>query len=798
MFKSYVRVAFRVFGRNRLITFINVFGLGLAMTVGMMIMIRLQEALSYDNFHPHPEDIFRIISTYHKKSGETWRMATTPLPLRQPIADNFKDIQAVVNIYPAFGGKIKADDREFYVNGAFTESSFFDVFGFTLLSGNPSTALQEPNSVILSRSAAKKYFGNEDPLGKLLTLQTGENFVVTGILNEPPSKTHLAFDAFASWPSVQQMESQKTLAAKSSDWFALNAAYTFVRIVPKGSKNSIDIQLNSLATSLNSNNTEGSVAFIAQEFNKISPSGEGLGNEMYAVSPWGKIIAEITIAIIILLAACFNYTNLTVARALSRAKEVGIRKIAGAGRIHVFVQYLIEAILLSLLALCLAWICLSFIIRYAPFNDEYEFIPSSFKYNLPFVMYTIAFGLFAGVMAGIAPAWMLSAFTPLRVMKKLTTAKIMGRVSIQKALIVFQYSLSLFILIFLITFYRQFSFMAKVERGFAKDNIMVVPLNGLKADHAIREINNISGVRSTGAMSAEIAKRFGGMTMHAWTHDPQQALELQYYYADPAFIATLQLKILAGSNFTTSPAPAIENILINEQAATGLGFKDYAKAVGQLIKINDSTQMRISGVLKNFNYENPGLPVFPLAFRASPDAYNYLYIAVDGNTDKKAMSGKVAAILQPFLHGVHVLPTWLDEDLKRASDQTATISLLGYLAFIATAIATLGLLGLVTYSVQVRRKEISIRKIIGATEKELVKMLSGRFIKLLFISGSIAVPLGFLAGHLFLQNFVIRTEDSVIHALLCFAFLLGIGLVTVISQTFKAAVANPVKDLHSE
>ena len=799
MFKNYFKVAFRVFSKNRLITFINVFGLGLAMTVGMMVMIRMQQDMSYDNFHPQSGSIFRIISSYHKKSGEQWKMATTSLPLRQQIADNFKNIQAVVNVYPALSGKVKVDDREFYLNGAFTEPSFFDIFGFTFRAGNPSTALKEPNTLVISQTAAKKYFGNEEPLGKLLTLETGETFMVTGVLNDPPSKTHFDYDAFASWSSVKQMEDRKTLAAKSSDWFALNTAYTFIRIAPQGSQTGVDAQLTNLATILNKNNTDGEVTFTAQEFDKISPSGEMLGNEMNGVSPWGKIIAEIIIAAVILLAACFNYTNLTVARALSRAKEVGIRKIAGARRIHVFVQYVIEALLLSLLALCLAWIFLSFIVRYAPFNDEYEFIPSAFRYNSPFVMYTITFGLLAGLLAGIAPAWILSAFTPLRVMKNLTTAKIMGKVSIQKTLIVFQYSLSLFIIIFLLTFYRQFSFMGKIDRGFAKDNIMVVPLNGIKAERAIRDINGIAGIRSSAAMSAEISKRFSGMTMPAWTDDPQKALKLQYYFADQDFIPTMQLKILAGGNFQTkATASAIEDILINEQAAIGLGFKDYAKAVGQLIKTSDTTQMRIAGVLKNFNYESPGFPVSPLAFRTSQDACNFLYISVENNVDRQAIAQKVASTLQTSLHGITVRPSWLDEDLQRANDQTATISLLGYLAFIATAIATLGLLGLVTYTVQVKRKEISIRKIIGATEKQLVSMLSRRFIKLIFIAGFIAVPLGFLAGHLFLRNFVVRTGDSLFSAVLCFAFLLCIGLTAIISQTLSAATANPVKDLHTE
>ncbi len=798
MFKNYLKVALRVFERNKLITFINVFGLGLSMTVGMMVMIRLQHDFSYDDFHPQPEKLYRIVSNYHKKSGETWKMATTPLPLYKQIADNFKDVQSVVNVYPAFSGKIKVDGKELYLNGAFTQPSFFEVFGFSLLSGNVNTALKEPNSVVISKAAADKYFGNEEAVGKLLTMETGEQFVITGVMKAPPSKTHFNYDAFASWSSVQQMETRKSLKAASADWFAFNSCYTFVRVTNTDKRSSINAQLVGLTNTLNKDNTEGTASFEMQSFNKINPSAIDMNNEMNEVSPWGKILAEVIISLIILLAACFNYTNLTVARALSRAKEVGVRKISGANRLHVFLQYIIEALLLAFLALSFSWVVLSFIVRFAPFNDGYEFIPSDFHYNLPFLAYTIAFGFFAGFIAGISPAWMLSSFTPLRVMKNLTTAKIMGKVSLQKTLIVFQYSLSLFIIIFLLTFYRQFSFMGNTERGFAKDNIMIVPLNGLKIDLAVHEISKITGVRSIGGMSAEISKRFSGMSMPVWITDPQQALKLQYYYTDPALISTLQLKILAGNNVTGVATQPMENILINERAAVGLGFTHYADAIGQIVKINDTTRLRIQGVIKNFIYENPGLPVSPLALRMSPGECNFLYVNAAESVDKKAITEKVIATLQPSLHGIKIAPTWLDEDLKRANDQTATISLLGYLAFMATAIASLGLLGLVIYTVQVKRKEISIRKIIGATERQLVNMLSGGFIKLLFISGIIAVPIGYTASALFLQNFVIRTSNSVGWSLLCFGLLLSIGLVTIISQTLKAATENPVKELHAE
>lgn len=799
MLKSYFKVAFRTFSRNRLITFINVFGLGLAMSVGMMIMIRFQFELGFDSFHANEKRVYRITSEYHKKSGETWRMASTSLPLQKEITDKFSDVEKAVNLYPALNGKVKAGEKELYLNGVFTEPAFFDVFGFTLSSGNAATALTQPNSIVISPATAERYFGEEDPMGKLFTLETGENFIVTGVLNEPPSKSQLLYDAYASWSSVAQLEAGQTLQPKSTDWFLLNTAYTFVLLPDAQSKASIEYQLGNLASELNKLNTEGKVSFYTQALSKINPSWQELGNEMPGVSPWTKIIAEVVVSLIILLAACFNYTNLTIARAITRAREVGVRKINGARRSDVFVQYIIEALSLSILSLCFAWLLLSFIIRYAPFNDGYEFIPSAFRYSLPFVLSTVGFALFAGLLAGIAPAWILSSFSPLRVLKNLTTAKIMGKVSIQKALIVFQYSLSLTIIIFLLTFYRQFSYMGSADPGYKRDGILVVSLDGINKDLAAQKINTVAGVRSTGAMSAALSQHSSGMFVPAWVSDPSNAIRLNYHYADGAFVKQMELKMLAGKNFsTTNIQQPLESVVINEAAANNFGFKRYTDAVGQRLQINDSTKWEIAGVVSNFAYENMGIPIKPLALRTGSNAYNYLYVQADKNADNKTFPAKITAALKTISPAYKLTPTWLEQDIRNSYSQTATISLLGYLAFMATAIASLGLLGLVIYTVQVKRKEISVRKIIGATEKQLVVMLSKKFVKLLLIAGLIAIPIGYTGSYLFLLNFVNRVNNGVQWALFCFLFLLGIGLFTIISQTYKAAIANPANDLRTE
>ena len=797
MLISYLKIARRSLLKNRLVSFINIFGLGLSMSVGMMIMIRMQDQFSYDNFHPYPHRTYRITSEYAKKNGEQWKMASTPLPLNEELAKDKNTVESSVNIYPAFNGKASVEGKEIYLNGAFTEPSFFDVFGFTLSSGDPKTVLQLPNSVVINKLTAEKFFGSENPVGKVISMEHGGDFIIKGVLNELPGKSHINYDAYASYSSVAQLEKDKVLPGKSSDWYAFNTAYTYVLLQRDVRPSAFSRQLSFIAADLDKNNKEGTSSFDLQRIDKITPGHDYLSNDIGGGTSWGKIYFEAGLSLLILLAACFNYTNLTIARALTRAKEVGIRKIAGAKRFQVFTQYVVESVLLTLIALGFAWVILSFVIRYAPFNDDYEFIPSSFRYNIPLFCWSVGFALFTGILAGVAPAWILSSFRPLRVLKNMSTARILGKVSLQKVFIVFQYSLSLTIIIFLFAFYRQFSFMARADPGFKKDNVMVIPLNGINPKVASQKIAGVSGVTSVAAMSADFGKRFQGMNMPVWISNKKDARSLNYYYADDAFLPAMKIDFVAGRNFPPAEGDKENYIILNEKAVHALGISKAENAPGQKLWINDSTKLEIAGVLKDFAYEGVGRSIEPLAFRNKQSACNYLYVNA-GNTGKKQLESRIKqawnslAISQPYT------PSWLGDVIDEANSQTATVSLLGYLAFIALAIATLGLLGLVIYTIEVKQKEISIRKIIGASEKQLIGMLSKRFVKLIIIAGFIAMPVGDIAGHLFLQNFAYRIHFGVGSVLLCFFFLLGIGLFTIISQTYKAAIANPVKNLRTE
>lgn len=761
-------------------------------------MIIVQDALSYDRFHPHPDRTFRILSDYTKKNGEHWSMASSPLPLATALQKDSNIIEAVTTVYPALGGTALANGKELYIDGVYVDPSFFRMFGFRFENGDPVTALQRPNTAVISKAAALNFFNTTDVVGKVIKMAGGVNYTITGVLEAPPGKSHLNYAVYGSYSTVAQLEQDKLLAERSAAWYAFNASYTYIVLKPHVGKTVLQSRLNTIAAALNRENKDGSCAFGLQPLDRISPGQTDLGNDNARGTSWAKLYFTIGLGMLILLAACFNYTNLTIARGLTRAKEVGVRKISGARRYHIFLQYVLEGVLLSLLALVFASVILAFILKYQPFNDGYEMIPATFRYDLRFVILSLLYAVAVGIIAGIFPAWILSSFTPLRVLKKITTARILGNVSLQRALIVFQYSLSLVFIIFLFAFYKQFSFLSESDPGFRRSQVLVVPLNGLNETVAKQQIASIAGIRSVSAASVKFSARFGGMNEPIWMSDRDHAINLNYYYAGSRFVTDMELAFIAGKNFPDAADNDREQyILLNEKAAHAYGFSDAGKAVGQKLWINDTTPLEVTGVLKDFNYENMGKPVFPLAIRNRPAVNAYLYIQT-ATTDKARTASEVLSALKTLDPRQTFTSSWLEEDLEASNSQTATISLLGFLGFIALSVATLGLLGLVVYTVEIKNKEIGVRKVIGASKKQLVQTLSGGFVTLLLIAGAISMPVGWILSKLFLQNFVLRSSFGFGSIVLCFLFLLGVGLFTIISQTLKAAAANPVNALRSE
>ncbi|HVU96504.1 MAG TPA: ABC transporter permease [Puia sp.] len=795
MIKNYLRIAFRSLRRNKLFSLINIFGLALSMAIGMMVILRTKDALSYDRFHPAFDRIYRVINRVSGKHNNLLYAASTPAPLL-PLVKDLEVFEEAVSVTPTVGQDVSYGDKALSMQGAFTQSSFFRIFGFSLAKGVKTNVLEKPGNIVLSAEAALNLFGKEDPLGKIVTVNKLGAFLVSGVLNPVMEKSHLKYDYYLPSSSLVMLQKKNAVDVDPSSWNTFQRVYTYVRLKPDVSKKLADAAVAGLSRYVVRSKDEDIYQFELQRLCDLTPASIEIYNDNAGGIGWAKIWAECGIALLILLAGCFNYTNMTIARGLTRSKEVGIRKVAGARRYQVFIQYVVESTLIAFLALILAYLILHAILRYKPFNDGYEFMPDV-RIGLSTLLLFFLFSFFSGLMAGVLPAWMLSSFKPAEVLKNIRTKRIFGSLSLQKTLIVFQFSLSLVVLIFLSAFYTQFSHLAEVDPGFRTADIVSVSLEGADPELLTSEFLRLSGVRQVSAMSANFGIGRAGSTRVALGTSDKEPIQVDDYFVDHETAPMMNLKFVAGADFSDGKSTEKENyILINEMTARTLGFKDISDAVGKDVRIDDSTMVQIKGIVKDFYFRGPGIFISPLVLRRKAHSYNILNVRV-ANSASDVVRQLEIAWKKIYPHQVFSCYR-LDKELKDRNNQTATISLLGFLALTTITIGSLGLLGLVVYTVEVRKKEISLRRVIGARVDQILALVSKGFVRLLLISGCISLPIGYVLAILFLQNFANRSSFGIIQLLSCFGFLLLIGLITILSQTWEAAKMNPAPNLRIE
>lgn len=797
MIRNYLKIAFRNLARNKVFSFINIFGLGLSMSVCLLVIIHVKDQLSYDKFHPQPDRTYRIITDITSKEGNSNTYASTPLPLADRLVTDFALVHNFTRIYP-FDGNATNGVKELHLRQAFADSNFFNIFGYTLQSGNSRTALTAPNSIVLSAAIAEKFFGNSDAMGQVLSFTELGDFRVTGVMNKPAGKSHVEKDAYISMSSVPLLEKTGKLSANLRQWNNITSAYTYVLLKPQVKEKQLSQAVESISKDLVKQSTmvgKENFAFSVQPFNKIILSEE-MGAPLGNTGSRGKVIAEIVIAFIILLSACFNYTNLSVARSLKRGKEVGIRKVSGAVRSQVFTQFIIESLLTSLLALILAYVMLHIMTGQA-FSRE---ITSADDLSLDAgtAVWFFLFSLFTGLLAGVLPAWALSSFKPVEVLKNLSTVKLFLGNNFRKSLIVGQFTLSLVATIFTLTFFRQFDYMANADPGFRRDHMITIPIAATSLPVLKHELEQLNGVTSVAAISTIPGKEVTGTT-RVRPQPGAEPIAMDYYFADAGIFKTMDLSLVAGNTFTggSDSAQAEKQVILNELALQPLHITSPHDAIGKSIWINDSVQVQIAGVMKNFSHRGMALPFMPLMIRNKPAAFHYLMVSTTTSlpaTFLKTVEStwKKQYPNQPF-EG-----KWLQDEWTARNSAAGSVGILGFLTLITITIASLGLLGMVIYSTETRRKEIGIRKVMGASIAIIMTLLSRSFLKLLLIAGCIALPIGYLLSFFFLNIFANRISIGIDILLISFASMLLIALMTIITQIYRVAAANPVNSLRSE
>ena len=814
MIKSYLKIAWRNFLNNKFSSFVNIFGLAVGLTCCMLISLYLYHEFTYDHYHQKADRIYQV-GTQFLGNDKQNRSAGTPSPLGPTLQKEFPEIEASARIINLFvddktllqyngSGEIKS----FYeTRGFLADSSFFRLFDYHFIEGSGEKALIEPNTIVLSEEIAKKIFGNEPALDKVIHISSTTNgsgdYKITGVFRPTDAPTHIPGRFFISLSTGEFGR----FIISTSDFASNNMFFTYLLLRPGADANALEKKLPAFVEKYMRKDLDAA-GFDKRQFLLPITAIHLKSGYSSSVIPQGNLTylyILASVAIFILIIACINFMNLATARSAKRAAEVGIRKVLGAEKKQLVRQFLGEAIMLSIFSLLLALVMVKILLPYFSSISAVQ-LSLSFSRHFWLILAFIALAILTGLVAGSYPALYLSAFRPIRVLKgKFSNS--LSAVTFRKALVVFQFMISAVLIVAAFAIGRQMHYMESKDLGFAKDQQVVIPLRSenarriastLKKD--LRNDQRIAGVGSSlyypGIFNASDMNYYrAGKTV-------KDAVNLKMNWSDFTFLQTLDIKPVAGRLFSEEyPADTSYRMILNETASRKFGFEKPAAAIGETIMFDwrDSTyRFEIIGVVKDFNFEGLKEPIQPFAFQTAQAILNYLIVHT-----KPGDPGPVLQLIaskwktlnpnEPFEY------SFLDQDFQKNYEAEIRLSaLVSYFMYIAIALCCLGLLGLVTFSAEQRTKEIGIRKVLGSSVGGIFGLLSKDFLKLVLIGNLLALPVAWYILNKWLQEFAFRATLSWWLFAAAIAVSVIIALATLSFQAIRAALANPVKSLRTE
>jgi putative ABC transport system permease protein len=803
MIKNYFKIALRNIWGNKTFSLINIIGLSVSMSLGLLIIQIVKDQYSFDRFHKDIDRIYRVNTKAMRISGGSEDYASTPLPLATVLKENYSFTEDIVRLNRQLNQDVIFENVIVPVHGLFADPSFLEVFNFKLEKGNPATALSAPEGLVLTQEAAKKIFGNKNPLGKTVQLRGYGNFTVTGVLDRFPGKTHFDFEVLASTNALPGLEKQNIISPSLQSWTNYYSGYIYIKLQKGKTTRDVAAALAAISkkyyAGIDLETRDKGYEFFLQPLTKISP-GPILSNNMGSAMPQISLLFLGALAIVIMIMAGLNYTNLMIAKSLKRAREIGVRKVMGASRLQVFVQFIGESVIFSILALIFSYLILQFLkSSFLQLRFSQTFSVDLKEGNILYILFLL-FAIAVGIIAGLLPAAYLSGFKPVQVLKNVVGAKLSSKITFRKVLMVVQFTLSLVFIVSVLFIYRQVSYMLSKNYGINEKNILNLQLQGNDYVKLANEIATVNGVRRIGFVSHSLGTSADRASDYK-RNESDEPFVMRDFCADENYLKNLQVKFVAGRNFQTDLSKKKESeVILNETALKSFGFQDASSAINQTIYADDSIQLRVVGVVKDFNFRTMEYAIGPLAFRYRPADFTMLSIAIDSPAQNEVTKA-IESIWKKYdpVHPVQYNTMEADiDDAYIESGFTDILKIVGYISFLAITLACLGMLGMVMYSTQLKVKEIGVRKVLGASVKNVTILLSRSFIILIIISMLIGVPLGYILGNLFLQNFAYRISNTVLLVLLAIAITGLAGILTVCSQTIKAAMSNPAKSLRTE
>jgi putative ABC transport system permease protein len=807
MIKNYFKIVFRNLLRNKAFSAINILGLAIGIATCLIIMLFVNNELSYDRYNKKANRIVRVFFQGNVQ-GEKMNEATVMPPVAQTLKADFPEIEAATRIRNYGTPRLIYGDRSFREDAfAFVDSNFFQVFTLPLVQGNAKTALIEPNTIIITKALAHKYFGNEDPLGKIIAFKDGKNAAckVTGVIDKVPVNSHFHFELFASMASLPESREPTWMSSNFYTYLVLAKDYDYKKLeakLPQVVEKYIGPQLyQAMGITLAEFKKKGNnISFHLQPLTDIHLHSDFSG-DLSQPADIRYVYIFGAIALFMLTIACINFMNLSTASASKRSREVGIRKVLGSLKLELIRQFLLESILITAIALILAIVIMYMALPL--FNElagqNLTLRVSDHPWLIPGLALLV---LLVGILAGSYPAFYLSSFKPVAVLKgKFTSGK--KSISLRSGLVVFQFFISIILIVGTTVVYKQLSYIRHKKLGYNKEQIMILPdtwMLGKNQEIFRHEVQNdfrVASVSSSRYLPAGESDNNNFFISPG--ENSTQLIKTLRYEVDENYIPTLGIQMLQGRNFSEEFATDSGAVILNEAAADALGWKQ--RAVGQIISWTDNHGKKITynviGIIKDFHFRSLHERISPLVMTLAPDQGTL--IVKFKTKDIASLTSTLKKRWTEFGAEEPLNYSFLDERFNNTYKSEQKIGMiLSIFTGLIIFVACLGLFGLAKFAAEQRTREIGIRKVLGSSVTEIVNLLSIEFLKLVFIAFIIAAPIAWFVMNKWLQDFAYRIQISWWVFIVAGLIALIIALATISFQAIKAAIANPVKSLRTE
>jgi putative ABC transport system permease protein len=799
MLKNYFKIAWRNLLRNKLYSLINIIGLAIGVSCCVLIFLYVQYELSYDAYNTKAGRIFRLTTESHEPKKTEHFAPTSPM-VSQRIHDNFPEVEHFVRLN--FSRRtISYGTAKFYdTRILYADSSMLSIFTFPMLAGDPVKALTAPYSIVLTESAAKKYFGKEPAYGKVMKMSDTIPLMVTGIIKDIPSNTHFGFDCLLSRTTMSDMNKSNEDWKQNNEmnWFNCDS-YGYILLSEKTDQKQFEAKMNTVIEKEMMDVRKSSGMWMNIRLQPIKDihlrshlDAEFRGNNNSDIV---YVYIFSGTAFLILLIACCNFINLSTARSVNRSKEIGLRKVIGAKRPQLVAQFLGESLLFSLIASLLS---LLLVVSAIPVFNAFIGVPLSLNLSVFWIYLTIIAAV--GILAGLYPALLMSSFTPIRSLKGKVTHGL-ADIFFRKGLVVFQFAIAVMLIVGSSLILQQLDFIQNRNLGMNKEQMLGIEMRSAdqrKAPVILKELMKNPNVVN-GTVNGFSFKGMANITLLPEGTAENELTSCNVFSVDENFLKTFQIGLVAGRDFSKEfPNDVKDAFIVNEAAVKTFGWKTPKEALGKKIQWGGGKDGKVIGVTRDFNYASLRDKVNPLLIHMFPPWNNTITLRLKTTDLSKTLrdlesTWKSVTIESPFKYA------FVEDDFNSLyrSEQNMR-SVLGAFTFLSVFVACLGLFGLAAFTIRQRFREIGIRKVLGSSVSGIVSLLSRDFLKLVLVSILIACPLAWYAMHTWLQDFAYKVEIGWWVFILAGSMALLVAFATVCFQAMKAAWANPVKSLRTE